>query len=376
MTPNSLLEEFFERIGHKLLSLNWRKLGEWQIEPMLMSLGLLPREAQDQVESALGAIFELSCDAGWQTIVEAARQSGQSCITAEVPEGSSTYERAMWVWLRRPDLFEQALLMHQVDHLTRWRKRTGLPAAKPRITPDSIRELSIGLSHCLRHEEGRGQACTVDYFRRRDGADVFVAYPDDFVQTVMMHDEGGQLVPRSIRHTFEIVFAYHQNENWLHLFAQVASSVKPKLETLFGQIILGIDIGPQPSHRRFDLNRLKDRYFSLETDPSDRVSASIRKLRLDVPHFGRLTVEPRRDDRGGDVYAVIDECLNDQTVSMDDVEVSLATIRFEFEPLGSRRGGSLSFDVAWPDRCSIKSNRPERIELTRKYLRRWRIADV
>jgi len=376
MTPNRILKEFFQRLGHQLLSLDWRKVKEHNIQPILLSMSMLSRQAQDKIESALASVFELACESGTRVIVGLAHQDGHDDIFAELSNAACCYEKAMWTWLNYPQLFEQASLIHQVENLTRWRKRTGLPQVQPRATPAASRELAGALSECLRREEGRGHNCTVEYFRRRDGADVFVAYPDDFVQTVLVHDEQGKLVPRPLRQTFEIAFAYQADEGTLELFAQVTPALKPKLENLFGQIILDADLDASASPRPYDLNRLKDRYFCLETDPADHVSASIARLRLDVPDYGRFTVEPTRSGRGGDVFEVIDDCLNDQAVHWENVNISLVTFCFQFAAVNGRHGGTLSFDVTFPDHCSIKSRRPERIELTRKYLRRWRIARV
>lgn len=376
MTPNDLLQQFFGRLGHSLPCIDWLRLKDRQVEPLLSAMSALPREAQEQIESSLASVFELACEAGWQAILDAARQYGEGEPARRFPSGACAYARAMWTWLNRPEVFEHALLMHEVEGLPRWRKRTGLPILPPRITPDTVRELGVALSNCLRREEGRGHNCTVEYYRRRDDADVFVAYPDDFVRTVMAHDKQGRLLPRSFQQTFEIVFAYQAEAGTLELFAKVAPLVKPKLECLFGQIILGADIGPKSHTQPFNLNRLKDRYFCLETDPHDCLSVSIRRLRLDVPSHGRLTVEPDSTGRSGDVYEVIDDCLNDEAISWDDVKISLATFHFKFDARPGRKAGTLKFDVAYPDRCSIKSSRPERIELTRKYLRRWRIANV
>ena len=263
--------------------------------------------------------------------------------------------------------------MHQVEGLSRWRKRTGLPSVTPRITDESRRELASAISHCLRREEGRGRHCTVDYLRRRDGADLFVAYSDDYMHAMMVHDQQGRLKPCSYRPTFEIVYAYHQQLGTLELFARVMPRMKPILEDIFGQVILGTDLSQRGQRRPWDLNRLKDRYFCLETDPQDEVRASICKLRLDVPHYGRVTVEPNRRNQK-DVFEVIEECLNDERVDWNDIEISLATFRFQFENRASRKPGTLTFDVSAPDHCTIKSRLPERVALTQKYLRRWRIA--
>lgn len=278
MTPNRTLKEFLSRLGFELVSLDWRKLGQRQIEPVLTAISWLPQQAQDQIESALAQVFELACETGWRSVVEVARQEGESDAVLALAKQTCPYERSMRIWLDYPKLFEQGALLHQVENLTRWRKRTGLPRVVPRITPDSIRELSRALSQCLLREEGRGQNCTIEYFRRRDAADAFVAYPDDFVQTLVVHDDKGCLIPRSIRQTFEIVFAHQAEEGTLELFAQVSPALKPKLEMLFAQVILGSDLDLKANSRPYDLNRLKDRYFCLETDPSDHVTASISRL--------------------------------------------------------------------------------------------------
>ena len=375
-TPNVLLREFFDRLQHRLLCLDWQRLAEHQIEPIVTAMNWLPPPARDQVEAALAAVFDLACHTGVQAMLEAARLQGSADVVRQFPENASPYEAAMWCWLRWPEVFEQARFLHQVDTLTRWRKRQGLPRVEPRTAAEATHELATALSQFLRREELRGQQCTVEHCHRDDGTDYFVAYPDDFVRTVFMHDEQGQLVARPIRQTFEIVFAYHGGEGMLELFAKIPSSMKPKLEGLFGQIILGADIGPQCHGLPYDLNRLKDRYFCLETDPADGVLASVCKLRLDVPQEGQVTVAPFQQDPGRDVYKMIDHCLNREKVRWEEVNISQATMCFEFQRQGRRRAGALVFEVTHPDHCNVRSRRPEQIDLTRKYLKRWRIARV
>lgn len=371
MTPNLLLKQFFERLGVKLLSLDWRKLGEWQMDPVQTSLSWNSAEEQSCVESALSSVFELACASGWEAILEAARDAGEPNFAKQLSEDAGYYERAMWIWLNYAELFSQASTRQQISKLTRWRKRTGLPVLTPRITPESVRELGFALSQCLKREEGRGRNCTVEYYRRNDGTDIFAAYPDDFVRTVTSHDDSGALVARTHRETFEIVFALRAFEGSLDLYAKVASAIKPKLECVFGQIILGADLAHKAYSSAFELNRLRDRYFCLTTDPADHVTASISRLRMDLPTGGRVIVEP---DFGDDIYKFIDNCLNERNVHLDEVTISSATFRFDFRD--ERRPSTVKFDVTFPDHCSIRSRRPERIELTHKYLRRWRIANV
>src|SRR4029450_9281988 len=119
MTPNRLLKEFFGRLDHPLLSLDWRKVREYNVEPMLVAMSWLTREAQDEIESSLAAVFELACESGCRSIVEVARQDGQNDVFSGLPKHACCYERAMSTWLNHPQVFEQAALVHQVENLTR-----------------------------------------------------------------------------------------------------------------------------------------------------------------------------------------------------------------------------------------------------------------
>ena len=249
-------------------------------------------------------------------------------------------------------------------------------AVEPRRTPEANSELACAISTFLRREEGRGQNCTVEHYRRHTGTDYYVAYPDDFVQTVATHDDDGVLRPESIRQTFEIVFAFTQEEGTLELYAKLPPRMKAKLECLFGQIILGEDIGPKQYSRPYDLNRLKDRYFCLETDPEDELTASITQLRLNASEWGRIGLEPVQNGHVHDVYDMVDNCLNPINVNWDDAEIQMASFVFQFKPMGRRRSGSLRFEITYPDHCTVRSRRPEWIDLVRKYLKRWRIARV
>ena len=375
MTPNRLLREFFQRLGHKLLSIDWRRMPERCDEALLIAIGLLPQDAQEEMEAAFAAVHELACEAGVRAIIEAANLNGREGFAPKLPQ-AGPYHVAMWTWLHFPSLFDQATLMHSVDRLTRWRKRKDLPRVEPRRTTDATGELACAISKFLKCEEGRGQNCTVDHYHRCTGTDYYVAYPDDFVQTIAMHDERGTLQPRSIRQTFEIVFAFTQEEGTLELNAKVPPRMKAKLECLFGQIILGEDIGPHPYSRPYDLNRLKDRYFCLETDPEDEVSASITQLRLNSSDWGRIGLEPIQNGHVLDVYDMVDHCLNPVNVDWDDAEIQMVAFLFEFKRMRGRRSGALRFEVTYPDHCSVRTRVPERIELVRKYLKRWRIARV
>ncbi len=244
MTPNRLLASSLERLGHKLLCFDWQRMPERCDEALLVAIGLLPHEAQEEMEGILAAVHELACDAGVQAIVEAAlSEVAWTDFVSQLPE-AGPYHTSMWTWLHFPSLFDQATLIHSVDNLTRWRNARMCRESNHAELQRPIANWR-GRSQRFCAEEGRGQNCTVEHYRRHTGTDYYVAYPDDFVQTVATHDDDGVLRPESIRQTFEIVFAFTQEEGTLELYANCCLRMKAKLECLFGQIILRRRIGPK-----------------------------------------------------------------------------------------------------------------------------------
>jgi hypothetical protein len=371
-TPNELLKEFFARMGHSPPCIDWRRLKERQGHVLLDAIHMMPIDTQHQIEATLCAIFELACLSGARAMVEAWRCSGTQSVASAEERGP--YFQAMWTWLNHPQVFDLASTLHQIDHLGYWRRRRDLPRVEPRVSAQTVQDLAAAISNFFRQEEGRGRQCSAEHYARSDGRDYFVAYPDNFVQWVTIHDKQGKLVTRSLRPTFEVVYAYDRQEGTLELHADVASDIKPQLERLFGEIVLGVALGDRRSGPPFDLNRLKDRYFILDVDPEDRVSASIRRMRLMVPQHSLITVEPLRNGKCRDVYDATESGLNQSTVCWNTLDILHAMFQFVFEPKPGRRSGKTDVFVSSPDHCSIATRSPERIDIVRKCFKHWGIA--
>ena len=372
MVPNRLLKEFFERLGHDGLDVAWAELGEREIEPIVEALSQFNRSEYDRLEAALHNVYDLACESGINAILESGVQCGNEDLAAEMPQDVGPYHQSMWAWLHRSEIVERALLVHQVENLAWWRKRTDLPRVAPSNSTDAYRELEKELSELLLRAQGRGKVCTVEPLHLR-GTDYFFAHPDDFVQNVTAHDDDGRLAPRAYRRTFAIVFAFNAEEGALELFARVPAKLKPRIEEVFARTMLGVELEDW-NPDSYDLDRLKRRSFALTTDPEDCVRARVRRLRLSFKNsHRRLLLEADPDGPASDIYDMIDEVLNEERVPLSSVHVTLATFGFEFLPLDGRKPGSMSFDVAFPNTCSLRNQRPERIELALKYLKRWKI---
>src|SRR5262249_30513469 len=157
--------------------------------------------------AGLHNVFDLACDTGISALIEAVGCCGVENPAADLPGEGTLYHKAVWAWLNRPEAFERAVLIHQVEQLAWWRKRDSLPAKQPDTSAGALHQLGDELSRLLLEEQGRGKRCTVETFSRGT-TDYLFAHPDDYVQNVTAHDDDGALAPRTFRRTFLLAFAY------------------------------------------------------------------------------------------------------------------------------------------------------------------------
>lgn len=375
MTPRSLLARFFDQLGVVLPAVNWQQFRCRDIPAALTAIRSLPDADQHLIERALGDVFSLAWNRGLDSLSEAAELSGESwCVAKPVAD---PYEEAMRAYLDAAAVFEKAVLLRQVDSLSRWRRFKGLPKQRPSRAAEALEKLRIALCELLRTEQGRGERCTVEHSSRTSGADYFFAYPDDFVQTLPAHDDDGYLVSRSVQPTFEIVFAYLADEGALELYAKVPPKLKLRLKELFCDTMLGATEGVGQVGAAYDLNVLKDRSGVLDTDPLDHVSACVRRVTLALRNSPqRLTLDAGSSAASTNVFTLVRRHVQEAGVPLAQVDVSSATFCIRIEAWEGRRAGTLTFNVTYPHGCSLRNEPPERAALGSRYLKRWGICRV
>lgn len=367
--------ELLARLGHGALDVPWADLTERDVEPVFRALRGLSANRYDEVEGACRTVFDLACETGIAALMEAAACLDDALLMAGLaglPDEAGVYDQAAWACAHCPAVVELATLIHQVENLHWWRRRNDLPRRAPDASPEALKRLAGELSALLESEQGRGRKCTVETLGRI-GTTYYFAYPDDYVQNVTAHDDHGQLTPRTFRRTFSVVFAYDQGEGALELYApKLSPRLKQRMEVVFARAALGHELGPW-AKPTYALDALKCR-GPLATDPADRVAASVRQLRFRLRGTHRQLMVRGDPDRGPeDVYDTMDEVLDKHRVPLSDLEVTLATLCFEFLDAPRGRGRTMTFEVAAPNTCSLRNQRQDRIDLAVRYLREWGI---
>lgn len=376
-TSNRLLRECFKEV----LDVDWESLPEHKIDVVYDKWQELPDKQRVSIERQFEDAEELNSEQGIQALVDECAFHGIDIATEWQQEGLESFrDRALWVAMNHPRAFEVAGIINHAHNLSRryWKKRGNMPKRHPDVSPEAIERFREAISAYFRQAQGRGHRCTVDPYLRVQRYHYFFAYPDDYANTYLGHDDGGQFVRRPQRPAFEVVFLYDPVDGTLELYAQGRKEMHESLQTIFCRELLEQELPPEgPNSHPYELNGLKTRGFGFPTDPADGVDdARVRKLRLSVlgGHKRRIWLEADPDGGPEDVYDMMEEYLNERNLPSSLVNVTTATISMKIAALGDLKGGTVTFDVSYPNSSNLKSEKRERLRaIAEKYIKEWGI---
>lgn len=380
-TSKELLRVCFGKLD-VLQELPWPDLADHEIDGIYTGWQSLPEPQRLEIERVFEEADALASEEGVKAIIDEGTFHGLHLAT-ELSSFQNLRDKALYVAINHPRVFQVAGTIHHAHSLSRryWRHRGNMPLQQPDVSETGINHFREAISAYFRQTEGRGHRCTVDAYLRVDRYHYFFAYPDNYADTYLGHDENGQFIRRPQRPAFEIVFLFDPVDGTLDVYANGGRPVQEALQTLFCRTLLGQDLPPEsPSGHPYELNCLKSRDFLLaarQTDPEDGLEEiQIRKLRLSLLGGSkrRITLEADPDGGPSDIYDMLDECLNRQSLPDALINVTLAQFHFRFVHTGNGRQKTLTFEVSHPNTSNLKSCRREDLRLIgEKYLRRWGI---
>lgn len=380
-TSNELLQACFQRVG-VLQELPWTDLPNHQIDVIYDGWQNLPDAERLEVERTFEEAEALASVEGIKAIIDEGNFHGLD-LASELEHLQNFRDKAMHVAIVHRRVFEVAGQINHAHSLPRryWKHRGGMPQSSPDVTPEAIERFRNAISAYFRQNEGRGHRCTVDSYLRADRYHYFFAYPDNYADTYLGHDEDGQFVRRAQRPAFEIVFLFDPVDGTLDIYAQGGKVVHESLQTIFCRTLLEQELPDEsPLGHPYELNGLKARDFLQtirQTDPEDGIEeVQIRKLRLSVMGGAKRRITIDVDPNGGPnaIYDALDELLNRQNLPDALFNITLAQFHFGFVHTGQGRRKTLTFEVSHPNSSNLKSCRREDLRLIgEKYLRRWGI---
>ncbi len=367
MTDKSLLRRFFESFGADTEQVPWEDINRRNIGLLQRLFDELPPTGRDQAEIVLRHVHALAGEKGMESLGEAAETlHADTSWNVFFPSEMSLYSKALSAWLDYRDIFDHAIPFFQIDTLSWWRKRVDLPMIEPDFDEDSKIELEDEIASFFRTRQGRGYVCTIEMVERSNGVYYFFIYPDDYVRDTLVHDENENLVPQTIRQTFEMVFVYDSNKGRCDLHAKLSKKLKAELELIFLQRIL--DFVPEDVEKSpYDLSMLLDPTFQMATRPKDNLDVRITSLTLSWSGRAEISIIPRGPLTPPEL------ARRGITFPLDQATVKRARFRFEFPASGLGRSKTLTFEIGPPNACTLKNQQPDRVETIHRYLKEWGI---
>ena len=370
MVPHSLLKRLFRTLDIDTHSIPWELVKNRDCDHFLRFFQELPQEKQNELEGVCCDVFELACDTGLNALCQTADDHNETGWSRLSSEKTTPYATSLWSWLEYPVIFHKALEYHKIEHLSLWRKRDGLPQIIPEWNPEVKKALETGLKTWFTKKQGRGHACTVLMQNYREGIYHFIAYPDDYVRNYTHHDESGQLVTRKTRPTFEIVYVYNSREGTLELHAKGGDKTKAALEDIFLQSVFGQV--PEFTEQIYDLSVFKHDGLTLTPDPRDNIVIQLKEITLEWENIREVTMQAKKHEYTLDW---VRETVAERNLPWENAQVTHVKIQILILPTEYRRRGSMTFEIAAPNKSTLRHHDAARIELARKYLKQWRIEN-
>ncbi len=371
--PNDLLQRYLEGLGLDD-GIGWQQLTETQVEPIYKAIEAASERVRVQIGCDFQEIHEMANAGGTQTLIDEGRDPHHQVPLAEPFEKMRSHtERAFWAFLDHPEVFKVAKRFRHADRL-RWRKRGDLPTVEPGTDDDTKDRLAAAISDYYLKTEGRGRGCQADHYARGERLYWFV-YPEDYAEGRLVYDDSHELQLETQRPAFEIVFVYDRADGSLDTSVSGVKKVLESLQGIFCAVVLGVE--PDLADRTeviYQLDDLLSPNFPFEIRPEDGVGeVRVKLLRLELVGAGRPRITIEVDAGAGDrvLYGLLDEVLKSTRTPRDAVRVTRASLRLRFRPESGGRARTLTFDVSYPNSCSLKHETTH--EVARQLLKRWGI---
>ena len=135
--PNALLARYFQKLG-LFGDVDFATMKEGKPDELFAAWLTLPDKQRNKMDAEFRDIFEMSCEKGFQAIIDEANWQMQDAPDAlkafieKLSTLSNHYERAMATFLDHNSFWRGATLFYHADTLPYWRKRKNLPQKKQR----------------------------------------------------------------------------------------------------------------------------------------------------------------------------------------------------------------------------------------------------
>jgi len=358
--PNALLARYFQ--GRGLFGdMDFAAIKEGKPDELFNAWLTLPDNQRNEMDAEFRDIFEMSCEKGFQAIIDEANWQMQETPDAlktfieKLSALSNHYERTMATFLDHNTFWRGATLFYHADTMPYWRKRKNLPRQRAAVDATSLQQLAEMIRYYFHHAEGRGKNCVVEPFRRGE-LDYFFAYPEDYSQQ-SIEWVNGEFDRRPHNPAFEVIYVYSQKEGSLDLNFRGSYKALEPLQGMFATAILKIDeLPPDPKDERiYDLSPLLQKGFNFTYNVGSGIEeVTVKKLRLSsrIKKGDRITLEADTSRNSDAIYNLLDQIGKTIPLNMyylTQVELSASVVVDSNKP-----AKGMTIRITHPNSCSLK----------------------
>lgn len=349
---------------------------------VLAMLSGLPPAQREQVEADFQDIDRLANDLGVRAIIEEAVRL-QVVLGAEFAALQSNHDRAMFVWVKHPKIWRMSRRLAETDAVANtrnWHERPHAPQGTPKTSEVDCARLGQALS-LIFAKQLRGQQYRVEPVRRQDGCWYYYSMLNDLPVSTEAFVPGTTDTRIAVtERVFEVTLCVPSGGGSLacHIQGGADRDLREAVFAAGSQAILGQALAPLPRNHpkevRWELDHLLRRR-TLPVDASTGVEeAVIRELWVTASGQGKREAMFKADPDNGpeDIFDQLDAWLNQLQVPISTLHVHRAKLSLLWPAQGKRRP-SLTWEVARPGTCTLKSEREDRRRVGEAHQRLWRI---
>lgn len=296
-------------------------------------------------------------------------------IVENLMKRKGLHEKALWIFLEYPAVFEWALRLEHMEHMTFKHDCIVGANLECKAEEKNIKELKKQIQKFYK-KQGRGRNCHIDTYKRNDPERYcFFAYPEDYAKRDLTY-KGSTLVPQIRRPVLEIVLIYEPGNGILKINAGRMRKVEVMQEA-FCKAILGLPGIPDGSTKVYELSPLIDPTFRFITDPTDGIeSVSLKMLKARISKSGnrRLTCEGEPENGGTELVRKMLTDAVERYGIKGKIKILKAKIGIQFKAQKGRRRQSVTFCLTFPSGSTLEEKPTHHI--AQKYIEKWGLLET
>jgi hypothetical protein len=344
--PNAVIKQYFTSKG-VLIKHDFSKVTEADIEPIYEAWLSLPDNQRGEMERDFKEIDQLACEGGIKAILDEAEWRGEN-ILEHLEKYNGFHEKVFWLFLERNQYWSAVTSFCRADRISfsQWNECKAINSHPANVSEVAINALEKSLSNYFFN-------CTVEVYKRNE-SDYFFAYPEDYAQSSVEWENSN--FKRAARHpAFEIIIVYKQKEGKISLYMKGAKAIKKDVRALFADAILGLNLGEFVEDERiYELKALHQSDAVFKFSPEQGIqSVAVKKLRLAINGTKeRITLEANTNKDRDAIYMLRDKLF--KGIPASQLSVTQVGIQVTFIPEEGKRASTKSFEISWPNSCTLK----------------------